>query len=152
MRCWHPARSPISCRGFAIFRVPRPAYTATAVPLIITWTFLLGSTANVSSCFPTFPTVSFPAGSTSTSPGGAHLLDNLADVLVVAPSARFVSRLPDGKITDRKDFYRFAGDDQARFACWQQVADAGKILADDFIDAVESGNIRNRVQPLPDTA
>ena len=78
--------------------------------------------------------------------------DNLADVLVVAPSARFVSRLPDGKITDRKDFYRFAGDDQARFACWQQVADAGKILADDFIDAVESGNIRNRVQPLPDTA
>lgn len=76
--------------------------------------------------------------------------DNLADVLLVAPSARFVSRLPDGKITDRNDFYRYAGDDQARFACWQQVADAGEILADDFIDAVESGNIRNRVQPLPD--
>jgi hypothetical protein len=76
--------------------------------------------------------------------------DNLADVLLVAPSARFVSRLPDGKITDRKDFYRYAGNDRARFACWQQVADAGKILADDFIDAVDSGAIRNRVQPLPD--
>jgi hypothetical protein len=75
---------------------------------------------------------------------------NLADVLLVAPSARFVSRLPDGKITDRKDFYRYAGDDRARFTCWQQVADAGKILADDFIDAVESGDIRNRVRPLPD--
>ena len=74
--------------------------------------------------------------------------DNMADVLLVAPSERFVSRLPNGKITDRKDFYLYAGDDRARFACWQQVADAGSILADDFMDAVESGSIRNRVQPI----
>jgi hypothetical protein len=69
-------------------------------------------------------------------------------VLVAAPSAGFVSRLPDAKITDRKDFYRYAGDDRARFACWQQVADAGRILADDFMDAVASGKIRHRVQLL----
>jgi hypothetical protein len=74
--------------------------------------------------------------------------DNMADVLVAAPSAGFVSRLPDAKITDRKDFYRYAGDDRARFACWQQVADAGRILADDFMDAVASGKIRHRVQLL----
>ena len=74
--------------------------------------------------------------------------DNLADVLVVAPSENFVSRLPNGKIADRKDFYRYAGDDRTRFTCWQQVADAGKILADDFMDAVASGDICNRVQPL----
>ena len=75
----------------------------------------------------------------------------MADVLVVAPSASFVSRLPNGKITDRQDFYRYAGDDKARFACWQQVAEAGKILADDFMDAVTSGGICNRVQPLAAT-
>ena len=76
----------------------------------------------------------------------------MADVLVAAPSASFVSRLPNGKITDRKDFYRYAGDDKARFACWHQVADAGSILADDFMDAVVSGKIRNRVQPLEGNA
>lgn len=74
--------------------------------------------------------------------------DNMADVLVVAPSESFVARLPNGKITDRSDFYHYAGDDGGRFACWQQVADAGKILADDFMDAVASEQIRHRVQPL----
>ena len=73
---------------------------------------------------------------------------NMADVLVVAPSERFISRLPNGKITDRKDFYHYAGDDKARFACWQQVAGAGKGLAEDFLDAVTSGDICHRVQPL----
>lgn len=74
---------------------------------------------------------------------------NMADVLVVAPSDDFVSRLPGGKITDRSDFYRFAGDDRARFACWKKVADAGRILADDFMEAVASGSIRHRVRPMP---
>lgn len=73
---------------------------------------------------------------------------NMADVLVIAPSERFVSRLPNGKIADRMDFYDYAGDDKTRFACWQQVADAGKGLADDFMDAVTSGDICHRVQPL----
>jgi hypothetical protein len=74
--------------------------------------------------------------------------DNMADVLVVAPSENFVSRLPNGRITDRKDFYHYAGNDQGRFACWQQVADAGKRLAEDFMETVASGKIRLRVQPL----
>jgi len=73
---------------------------------------------------------------------------NMADVLLVAPSAGFVSRLPLGKISDRNDFYRFAGDDRSRFDYWQRVADAGKELAEDFMEAVASGNIRKRVQPL----
>ena len=76
--------------------------------------------------------------------------ENMADVLVVAPSEAFVAQLPNGKITDRSDFYTYAGDDQARFACWQQVADAGRLLAEDFIEAVESGRIRHRVKPYFD--
>ena len=73
---------------------------------------------------------------------------NMADVLLIAPSEAFVSRLPNGKITDRGDFFAYAGDDRGRFACWQRVADAGRTLADDFIEAVESGSIRRRVAPL----
>ena len=74
--------------------------------------------------------------------------DNLTDVLLVAPSPEFVSRLPLGKISDRNDFYRFAGDDQGRFDYWQKIADAGKELAEDFMEAVTSGSIQERVRPL----
>ena len=73
---------------------------------------------------------------------------NMADVLLLAPSPEFVSRLPLRKISDRNDFYRFAGDDQGRFDYWQKVVAAGKELAEDFGEAVASGNIRQRVRPL----
>ena len=73
---------------------------------------------------------------------------NMADVLLLAPSPAFVSRLPLGKISDRNDFYRFAGDDQGRFNYWKKVAVAGKELAEDFSEAVASDNIRKRVRPL----
>ena len=74
--------------------------------------------------------------------------DRMADVLLVAPSEDFVSRLPAGKIPDRTDFYRFAGDDEARFNAWRRVADAGRLLAEDFMKTVLSGRIRQRVMPL----
>ncbi len=74
--------------------------------------------------------------------------ENMADVLLVAPSPVFVDRLPLGKISDRDDFYRFAGNDRGRFDYWQKVAAAGKELAEDFAEAVASGSIRQRVKPL----
>lgn len=73
----------------------------------------------------------------------------MANVLLVAPSDDFVSRLPCGKIPDRTDFHRFAGNDKARFAAWRQVADAGRQLAEDYMEAVISGSIRHRVMPMP---
>ena len=78
--------------------------------------------------------------------------ENMADVLLIAPSDDFVTRLPNGKITDRSDFYAYAEDDAGRFDCWQRVADAGRLLAEDFIEAVESGDIRRRVAPLMDAS
>ena len=74
--------------------------------------------------------------------------EHLADVLVVAPSDDCISRLPNGKVADRTDFYRYAGNDKARFAAWQQVADTGRRLADVFMENVASGRIRYRVRPL----
>ncbi len=73
---------------------------------------------------------------------------NMADVVLVAPSPEFISRMPLGKISDRNDFYRFANDDHGRFNYWKRVVAAGKELSDDFIEAVAGGSVRKRVQPL----
>ena len=74
---------------------------------------------------------------------GARNMDN---VLMMAPSKQFIDRLPYHKIPDRNDFYRFEGKDSQRFAYWSAVAKASQVLADEFMEAVLSGNIRNRVR------
>jgi len=73
---------------------------------------------------------------------------NMADVLLVAPSPEFVSRLPMGRISDRNDFFVFAGNDKGRFEYWRKISAAGKELAADFAETVASGKIRARVAPL----
>jgi len=71
---------------------------------------------------------------------------NMANVLMMAPSKQFVDLLPYRKIPDRNDFYRFEGRDAQRFAYWRAVAKASQALADAFMEAVVSGDIRNRVR------
>ena len=71
---------------------------------------------------------------------------NMENVLMIAPSPQFIDRLPYRKIPDRNDFYRFEGRDSQRFAYWHAVVKASQVLADTFLDAVYSGNIRNRVR------
>lgn len=70
-------------------------------------------------------------------------------VLLVAPSRRFVASLPLGKITDRNDFYLFEGADARRMDYWRTVAARSRELADEFMDLVASGRIRERVRPFP---
>ncbi len=72
-----------------------------------------------------------------------------ADVLMVAPTRQFLASLPYGKIPDRNDFYQLKGNDRLRVAYWQEAFEAGKLLADDFMEAVLSGKIKSRVQPFP---
>lgn len=74
----------------------------------------------------------------------AHHMEN---VVLMAPSPAFIDKLPYRKIPDRNDFYRFANRDSERFAYWHKVADASRILADDFMETVSSGNIRKRLRP-----
>ena len=71
---------------------------------------------------------------------------NMANVLMMAPSKYFIDRLPYHKIPDRNDFHRFEGKDSQRFAYWIAVAKASQVLADEFMEAVMSGSIRNRVR------
>ncbi|MBS3809636.1 MAG: patatin-like phospholipase family protein, partial [Desulfobacterales bacterium] len=72
----------------------------------------------------------------------------MENVLMIAPSTAFVESLPYGKIPDRKDFYKFAGRDKERMDYWRRVVEAGKLLADDFMEAVETGNIKRRLRPI----
>lgn len=74
---------------------------------------------------------------------------NMKNVLLVAPSAAFIDRLPYGKIPDRKDFYRFTGGDKTRIEYWLKAAEMSRQLSQSFMSAVESGRIKNLVEPMP---
>ena len=45
----------------------------------------------------------------------------LEDMLLVAPSPAFLARLPDGKLPDRQDFYRYGQDHAARIRAWERA-------------------------------
>ncbi len=74
---------------------------------------------------------------------------NMDRVIMAAPSKDFVKKLPYGKIADRKDFYKFKGDDKGRIDYWNCVAAESKRLKDAFADAVLSGRIRDMIEPTP---
>lgn len=59
---------------------------------------------------------------------GAHL-DNL---LIVAPSRELLARLPRGKLPDRKDFYHYGLDHEARLAAWTRALGECERMAEDF--------------------
>ena len=73
---------------------------------------------------------------------------NMDRVVLVAPSRSLLAGLPMGKIADRNDFYRFKGDDAGRLKYWGAVVEAGRKMADSFMELVESGRIRDHVRPL----
>lgn len=56
-------------------------------------------------------------------------------VLLLAPSLEFVSTLPGGKITDRKDFSEMP--DDVRLARWKIVVDESERLADEFAELLD---------------
>ncbi len=45
----------------------------------------------------------------------------LEDLLLVAPSRSFLAGLPDGKLPDRQDFYRYGPDHTARIRAWEKA-------------------------------
>ena len=73
---------------------------------------------------------------------------DLDHVLLLRPSRAWLASLPGGHIPDRHDFMRYAGRDGERVAAWRRGITAGQQLADDFMEAVESGRIRQQVKLL----
>ena len=45
----------------------------------------------------------------------------LDDVLLVTPSATFLATLPNGKLPDRQDFYRYGADHAGRIGAWERA-------------------------------
>jgi hypothetical protein len=45
----------------------------------------------------------------------------LEDMLLVAPSPAFLASLPDGKLPERQDFYRYGPDHAARIRAWERA-------------------------------
>jgi hypothetical protein len=45
----------------------------------------------------------------------------LASVVLIAPSPAMLARLPQGKLPDRQDFYRYGLDHAARIAAWERA-------------------------------
>jgi hypothetical protein len=74
--------------------------------------------------------------------------ENLDRMLVVAPSAAFLQKLPYQKIPDRSDFKTFFGQDRKRLAYWYSTVDLSRALADEFMEAVLSKSIQRRVIPI----
>ncbi|MFW6333656.1 MAG: hypothetical protein ACOC0W_00190 [Desulfosalsimonas sp.] len=72
----------------------------------------------------------------------------MENVLMIAPGREFIKSLPLEKIPDRKDFYLFAGRDKDRMDYWRKVVERSRELAEDFMEAVETGKIRSRLQPI----
>ena len=47
--------------------------------------------------------------------------DWLANVILISPSREFLSTLPNGKLPDRNDFYRYGADHPRRIADWKRA-------------------------------
>jgi len=69
-------------------------------------------------------------------------------VLMAAPTSAVLDLLPGGRIPGRKDFDDYAGQDQARLAKWRKAIEISRKMADEFMDVVETGKIRDRIRPL----
>lgn len=76
----------------------------------------------------------------------SHSRDN---IIMVCPANEFIESLPMGKIPDRDDFMLFAGKDRERIEYWNRVIARSQELAEDFVESIESGSIKEQVRPLP---
>ena len=74
---------------------------------------------------------------------------HVENLLLLHPTEAFMQRLPYGKVPDREDFYLFFGRDRERMDYWNRAIQESRRLSEEFIDAVESGRIRELVKPLP---
>jgi predicted acylesterase/phospholipase RssA len=54
----------------------------------------------------------------------------LDDVLLIAPSRAFLATLPNGKLPDRKDFYRYGQDHAGRIRDWERAIGECERLAE----------------------
>ena len=72
--------------------------------------------------------------------------ENYDNVVMLAPSADFIAKLPYGKIPDRKDFENLSNEDRESY--WHTVREATNSLVDDLHSALEKDGARSAVMPI----
>ena len=60
--------------------------------------------------------------------------DWLANMILISPSREFLSTLPNGKLPDRNDFYRYGADHTRRVAAWKRAVAECRRFADETAD------------------
>ena len=71
----------------------------------------------------------------------------LENVVLVSPSREYLAKLPMGKLPDRNDFKRFAGDDAGRMKYWRTAVAESARLAEAFLEFARRPDAA-RVLPL----
>ena len=66
----------------------------------------------------------------------------LSNMILIAPSAAFLARLPHGKLPDRNDFYRYAGNPAGRIAAWRKVVGECQRLVDETARWLENPDLK----------
>ncbi len=61
-------------------------------------------------------------------------------MVVLAPDPGWVRSLPNGKLPDRNDFVRYAGDAPGRIKAWQTAASEARRLADELAEWLHRGD------------
>lgn len=74
--------------------------------------------------------------------------EQLQDVVLLAPSAEYLQRLPHRKLPDRTDFKRYLGDDDGRERYWRQAMSESQRLGDEFLELADKSAIVDRLMPL----
>jgi hypothetical protein len=72
----------------------------------------------------------------------------MQDVLLLAPSAQYLARLPHGKLPDRTDFKRYLGNDLGRERYWRQAMSESQRLGDEFLQLVDNDQLAERLVAL----
>lgn len=74
--------------------------------------------------------------------------EQVQDVVLLAPTREYLSRLPHGKLPDRTDFKRYLGDDDGRERYWRLAMAESRRLGDEFLELAEKQSFADRLQPL----
>lgn len=75
-------------------------------------------------------------------------LHDMANVVLLCPSRKFLSSLPGGRIPSREDFREFWGRDNERIAYWNHVLRASEALGGEFLEAVGKGTVGEHLEPI----
>ncbi len=73
---------------------------------------------------------------------------SLDRLLQIYPGPDFLKLLPDQRLPDRQDFIQFVDDPSERIRRWDEVSEISSVLGERFMEDIESGKVKNLVQPI----